>query len=109
MKIVSGAKHARLQDRCDRLVREAEDSAKRAAERDATIQRLRNQLDQQRDNRPDTPVQHPQPAAGAADLQRRLNLALRMVRELDARLGEMQASHIADTKELHDLRQGGRS
>lgn len=106
MKIVSGAKHAALQARL-RLVQEA--AEKRDAERVAAIDRLRDQLDQQRDNRPDTPVQHPQPAGGAADLQRRLNLALRMVRELDARLGEMQASHIADTKELHNLRQGDRS
>ncbi|WP_060886208.1 hypothetical protein [Streptomyces caniscabiei] len=106
MKIVSGAKHAALQARLRLVEEEAE---KRDAERVATINRLRDQLDQQRDTTPDTPLQQPQPAAGAAELQRRLNLALRMVRELDARLGEMQTSHIADTKELHDLRQGVRS
>jgi hypothetical protein len=104
MKIVSGAKHAALQDR---LVREAAEAEKRDAERVDTIQRLRAQLDQQRDNRPDTPVQHPQPTAGAAELQRRLNLALRANGELADRLDQMQASHIADTKELHDLRQTG--
>lgn len=106
MKIVSGAKHAALQARL-RLVEEA--AEKRDAERDATIQRLRNQLDQQRDAKPDTPLQQPQPTAGAAELQRRLNLALRANGELADRLGQMQDSHIADTKELHDLRQGGAS
>ncbi|MDX3681402.1 hypothetical protein [Streptomyces scabiei] len=105
MKIVSGAKHAALQDRCDRLVREAEAAEKHAADQQATIQRLRNQLDQQRDTKPDTPVQHPRPAAGAVELQRRLNLALRANGELAERLGQMQDTHIADTRELHDLRQ----
>ncbi|UJV43839.1 hypothetical protein [Streptomyces sp. AMCC400023] len=109
MKLISGAKYAALQARCDRLTREAEDAEKRDAERLATITRLRAQLDQQRDAKPTTPLQQPQPTAGAAELQRRLNLALRTIRELDARLDEMQTSHIADTKELHDLRQGGRS
>ncbi|MBP5883140.1 hypothetical protein QBA57_28765 [Streptomyces scabiei] len=107
MKLISGAKYAALQTRCDRLAREAEAAEKHAADQQATIQRLRNQLDQQRDNKPDTPVQHPQRTAGAAELQRRLNLALRANGELAERLGQMQDSHIADTRELHDLRQAG--
>lgn len=106
MRIVSAAKHAALQAR---LAREAEAARKREAEQADTIDRLRNQLDQQRDTKPNTPVQHPQPAAGTAELQRRLNLALRTVGELAARVEELQASHIADTRELHDLRQGAAS
>lgn len=106
MKIVSGAKYAALQNRLRLTEEEAE---KRDAERLATITRLRAQLDQQRDAKPDTPLQQPQPTAGVAELQRRLNLALRANGELANRLDQMQASHIADTKELHDLRQGVRS
>ena len=106
MKIVSGAKYAALPNRLRLTEEEAE---KRDAERVATINRLRAQLDQQRDTKPTTPLQQPQPAAGAAELQRRLNFALRANGELADRLDQMQASHIADTKELHDLRQGGRS
>lgn len=106
MKIVSGAKYAALHARL-RLAEE--EAAKRDAERVATINRLRAQLDQQRDAKPDTPLQQPARTAGAAELQRRLNLALRANRELNERLGQMQDSHIADTKELHDLRQGVRS
>ena len=104
MKIVSGAKHAALQARLRLAEEEAE---KRDADRVATINRLRNQLDQQRDANPDTPLQQPTAPAGAAELQRRLNLALRANGELAERLGQMQDSHIADTRELHDLRQKG--
>ena len=106
MKLISGAKYAALQARL-RLAEE--EAAKRDADRVATINRLRAQLDQQRDAKPDTPLQQPQPAAGAAELQRQLNLALRANGELANRLDQMQTSHIADTKELHDLRQGVRS
>jgi hypothetical protein len=106
MKLISGAKYAALRTLCDRLIREAE---KRDAERLATITRLRAQLDQQRDVKPTSPVQQPEPILGDAELHRRLNLALRANRELNERLGQMQDTHIADTRELHDLRQKGES
>ena len=106
MKLISGAKYAALQARL-RLAEE--EAAKRDADRVATINRLRAQLDQQRDAKPDTPLQQPQPAAGAAELRRKLTLAQRANGELANRLDQMQTSHIADTKELHDLRQGVRS
>ncbi|MFM9777056.1 hypothetical protein [Streptomyces scabiei] len=41
MKIVSGAKHARLQDRCDRLVREAADQQAIISRQATEIARLR--------------------------------------------------------------------
>lgn len=44
MKIVSGAKHARLQDRCDRLVREAEAAETHAADQQATINRQATEI-----------------------------------------------------------------
>ncbi|MFF6781378.1 hypothetical protein [Streptomyces sp. NPDC012510] len=106
MKIVSGAKHAAVLARLDRTTRELEAADKRDAERLATIQRLRAELEQLRDAKPNSPVQQPKPVAGDAELRRRLSLALRAVGELQQRLDDMQTSHIADTRELHDLRQG---
>lgn len=106
MRIVSAAKHAAVLAGAERVARELEDEKKANAGHLATIQRLRAQLDQQRDAKPNTPLQQPQPTVGAAELQRRLNLALRANGELADRLDQMQTSHIADTRELHDLRQG---
>lgn len=106
MRIVSAAKHAAVLARLARTAKELEDTKKANAEQATTITRLRNELDQQRDRKPDGPVQQPKPAVGDAELQRRLNLALRTIRELHERLDEAQTSHIADTRELHDLRQG---
>lgn len=106
MRIVSAAKHAAVLARLDRQARELEDAKKRDTERLATIERLRAELDQQRDRKPDGPVQQPKPAAGDAELRRQLDLARRTIGELQTRLDDMQTSHIADTRELHDLRQG---
>lgn len=106
MRIVSAAKYAALQTRYERTARELEASDKLSAERLATINQLRSERDRLRDAHPDSPVQHPQPVLGDAELRRQLNLALRAVGELQRRLDDMQTSHIADTRELHDLRQG---
>lgn len=106
MRIVSAAKHAAVLAGAKRIARQLEDEKKANAGHVATIGRLRAELDQQRDRKPDGPVQQPKPMLGDAELQRRLNLALRAVGELQQRLDDMQASHIADTRELHDLRQG---
>lgn len=103
MRIVSAAKYAALQDR---LNLEREEAEKREAANQATIGRLRAELDQQRDAKPNTPLQQPQPAAGDAELQRRLNLALRAGAELQQRLDELQASNDAASRELQDLRRG---
>lgn len=106
MRIVSAAKHAAVLARLDRQARELEDEKKANAGHLATIQRLRAELDQQQDRKPGTPLPEPKPAAGDAELRRQLRLAQRAVGELQTRLDDMQASHIADTRELHDLRQG---
>ncbi|MDX3034732.1 hypothetical protein [Streptomyces scabiei] len=109
MKIVSGAKHARLQALQQRTARELEDAEKLAAERLTTINRLRSERDQARDAKPTTPLQQSQPVFGDVELRRQLHLARRTIRELDERVGQMQDSHIADTRELHDFRQKGTS
>lgn len=109
MKIISGAKYAALQTRYERTTADLENARKLAAERLSTITRQATELARLRDEKPDTPVQQPQPVHGDAELLRQLNLARRTVGELQQRLDEMQASHIADTRELHDLRQGGAS
>lgn len=106
MKWVSGAKHAALRALYERTARDLEAANKRDADRQATITRQAAEIARLRDEKPDGPVQQPKPVAGDAELKRRLDLALRTIRELDERLAQMQASHIADTKELHDLRQG---
>lgn len=106
MRIVSAAKYAALRTRYERTAADLEDVRKLAAERLSTITRLAGEVGRLRDAKPDGPVQHPQPAVGDAELRRQLNLALRAVGELQQRLDDMQTSHIADTRELHDLRQG---
>lgn len=106
MRLVSAAKHAALQARCDRTARELEATEKLAAERLATINRLRAELEQARDTHPPSPLPQPLAAPGDVELRRRLNLALRTIREQSDRLDGLQTSHIADTRELHDLRQG---
>lgn len=103
MRIVGAAKYAALQDR---LNLEREEAEKRDAASQATIGRLRAELDQQRDRKPDGPVQQPKPFLGNAELLRRLNLAQRTIRVQAEQLEQLQTSHIADTRELHDLRQG---
>ena len=106
MKLVSAAKYAALQTRYQRCERDREDAEKLAAERLATITRLRAELVAARDDNPNSPVPHPEPAVGDVELRRQLGLAQRTIRQLAGRLDDMQASHVADTRELHDLRQG---
>lgn len=106
MRLVSAAKHAALQTRQQRTVRDLEAAEKLAADRLATITRLRTELDKLRDEKPDAPVPTPQPAAGDIELRRQLSLAQGTIRGLSERLDAMQASHVADTRELHDLRLG---
>ncbi|MEH0613882.1 hypothetical protein [Streptomyces scabiei] len=106
MKIVSGAKHAAVLAGAKRIARELEDEKKANAGHLATIQRLRNELDQQQDRKPGTPLPEPKPTAGEAELLRRLNLALRTADQLQQRLDELQASNDAASRELQDLRRG---
>lgn len=106
MKLISGAKYAALQTRHQRTARELEDTEKLAAERLATINRLRAELEQARDAHPDTPLPQPLAAPGDAELRRQLALAQRTVLQQSVIINSLQTSHIADTRELHDLRQG---
>jgi hypothetical protein len=107
VRIVSAAKHAALRAGYQRALADLETAKKRDAERQTTIARQADEIARLRDAKPDSPVQHPRTEVGDAELQRRLNLANRTIRELDERVGQLQDSHIADTRELHDLRQGG--
>lgn len=109
MKIVSGAKYAALDYRLQRALRDLEAAEKESAGRLATISRLRAELEQARDLHPDSPLPQPPAAPGDAELRRQLALAQRTIREQAARLNDLQTSHIADTRELHDLRQGAAS
>ncbi|MBC2903199.1 hypothetical protein [Streptomyces cupreus] len=106
MRLVSAAKYAALQSLQQRTARDLEAAEKLAANRLGTITRLRSDLAKAEDGSPATPLPQPEAAVGDAELRRRLQLAERTVRELTERLGQMQATHEADTRELHDLRQG---
>lgn len=106
MRIVSAAKYAALESRHQRTLRDLEATEKLAAERLSTITRLRTELEQARDAKPDSPLPQPPAVLGDAELRRELNLARRTIRAQAARLDDLQTSHVADTRELHDLRQG---
>lgn len=106
MRLVSAAKYNDLLYRYQRVTEARENADKLAADRLNTITRLAGELTQLRDAKPSSPVQHPQPVEGDAELRRQLALAQQTIRGLYERLDDMQASHIADTRELHDLRQG---
>jgi hypothetical protein len=109
MKLISGAKHAALRALYERKVYDLEKAEKLAAERLSTITRQAGEISRLRDAKPDTPVQQSRPAPGDVEVRHQLDLARRTIGELQRRLDEMQASHIADTRELHDLRQGAAS
>jgi hypothetical protein len=109
MRLVSAAKHAALQTLQQRTARELETVEKAAVERLATITRLRAELEQARDARPATPLPQPPAPPGDVELRRQLHLAHRTIRGLGRRLDDLQASHIADTRELLALRDGGPS
>lgn len=106
MKLVSAAKYAALRQRYEQTVEARDKAEKLAAERLSTITRLSRQVTDLREEKPTTPLPEPEPAQGDAELRRRLALAERTIRELSAQLDGLQASHVADTRELHDLRQG---
>ena len=106
MKLISGAKYARLYTSHQRTLRDLEASEKLAAERAATITRLRTELEQARAATTGRPAPQPQPAVTNPELRSQLHLANRALAELQERVDQLQTSHIADTRELHDLRQG---
>jgi len=106
MKLVSAAKHAALNTRYQQVVRERDDQAKLAKDRLSTITRLAEEVSRLRDEKPDGPVPMPRPPVGDAELRRQLAIAQSMIRSLSDRVNDLQASHVADTRELHDLRQG---
>lgn len=106
MRLVSAAKHAALQTRYERTAADLEKAEKLAADRAATITRQAAELERLRDRHPDTPLSQAQPAQGDAELRRQLHLARRAIRQLAEQIDGLQTSHVADTRELHDLRQG---
>ncbi|MGW3135950.1 hypothetical protein [Streptomyces sp. NPDC001139] len=105
MKLISGAKYAALQTLQLRTARDLEASEKLAAERLATITRLRAELEQAQTARTGSPAPQPRPATTNPELARQLRLANRALAEMQERLDSLQTSHVADTRELHDLRQ----
>ena len=109
MKLISGAKYAALQTLQQRTARELEAAEKLAAERLTTITQLRAELAQLRDAAPGSPLPKPPATPGDVELRRQLHLARRTIRTQAERLDELQTSHVADTRELHDLRQGATS
>ena len=110
MRIVSASKYSRLRTTYERTAERLAETEKVAAQRLATITRQAQEITRLREQQPTAkPVPQPRPAAGDAELRRELELARRQVRELEQRVADLQASHVADTRELHDLRQGAES
>lgn len=106
MRLVSAAKHAALQTLQQRTAAALERAEKLAADRLSTINRQAETIARLRDETPGPPVRVPEPAVGDAELRRQLNLARRANAELAKQIGVLQTAHEADTRELHDLRQG---
>ncbi|MEV7389573.1 hypothetical protein [Streptomyces sp. NPDC091215] len=109
MKLISGAKYAALETKLQRTVRELEDAEKLSAERRATITQQATEISRLRNEQPDPIVAAPQPAQGDAELRRDNHLLRRALADMQERLDGLQTSHVADTRELHDLRQGATS
>lgn len=109
MRIVSNARHRDLEYRYQRMAEARELAEKLAAERLATITRQAEEITRLRDEKPVTPVREPQPVTGDAEVRRQLHLARRAIAQLSKQNAILQAAHEADTRELHDLRQGATS
>lgn len=99
------ADRERIRGERDQFAKDRDVQRQTAEERLKTITRLQNLLQHYREEKPDSPLPEPQPVLGDAELRRQLHLARRAITELSRRLDDMQASHVADTRELHDLRQ----
>lgn len=106
MRLVSASKHAALQTRLDRTTADLEKAEKVAADQRALITRQSAELERLRDRHPETPLPQTPPVHGDAELRRQLHLARRAIRQLAEQIDGLQTSHVADTRELHDLRQG---
>ncbi|MFI5473141.1 hypothetical protein ACIA6D_23240 [Streptomyces cacaoi] len=94
------ADHTTAVERADRLQAELDDARLLAARLTAAVETRQAFDDQGRPVDAAPPVRRD---AGSARLRRERAL----VRKLEQRLSEMQLSHVADTRELHDLRQKG--
>ena len=106
MRLVSAAKYAALQTRLDRTTADLEKAEKLAADRAVAITRQAAELERCRDQHPDTPLPQTPPVHGDAEVRRQLHLARRALHQLADQIDSLQTSHVADTRELHDLRQG---
>jgi hypothetical protein len=94
------AKYEAEQERADLLQAELDDARLLAARLTAVVETRQAFDDQGRPVDAAPPVRRD---AGSARLRRERAI----VRKLEQRLSEMQLSHVADTRELHDLRQKG--
>jgi len=103
---VPGARYAELQARYERMAAAHEAAEKLADERQTVITRQEKTITRLRDEQPGPLVREPQPSVGDHELRRQLHLSQRAQTELAEQLAVVQRAHEADTRELHDLRQG---
>lgn len=106
MRLVSAAKHAALRTGYDLMVKQRDDAARLAEERQATIARQAEEIARLRDSRPDAPVSQPRPQSGDVELRRQLQLARRAIAVLEQQREESQRANESLTAELLDLRTG---
>ena len=100
MRLVSAAKHAALQTRYERTLRDLEAAEKRATDRQDTIRHLRDALAKAEDRHPSSPLPQPEPAVGDVELLRRLRRAEDTIRRLTGQLAEMRAFLKSGSKTL---------
>ncbi|MEH0586170.1 hypothetical protein QA942_19615 [Streptomyces sp. B21-106] len=93
------AKYEAETERADRLQAELDDARLLASRLTAVVETRQNLDDAER------PVDAA-PASRREGPSARLRRERDRVRRLEQRLSDMQVSHVADTRELHDLRQG---
>lgn len=91
------------------VLEERDEAVKLAAERLSTITRLSAKVSRLHDEKPAAIVAAPLPVPADTEVRRQLQLARRALADMQQRLDQLQASHVADTRELHDLRQGATS
>lgn len=108
MRLVSAARYADLNARYQRMAEAREDAEKLAAQHQATITRQAQEITRLRDERPDAPVQHPQPAQGDAELRRQLHLARKAMEALTAQCADLQKVNEVQARQLRSLAEKAR-
>lgn len=100
MRLVSGARYAALQARCQQVTEARDEAVDLAAKRLSTITRQASELSYYRDQNPDAPLPYPRPADGDVELRRQLHLARQAMAALDQQCRELQRVNELQDRQL---------